>query len=233
MGRQSRIAAYVLALSAALWQGEAVAGPNFMSAWTGLDASLDSQYGYAGAAYAFSNDLDSDGVMARIGFGGGQYETDGSDSQEVDHYDLDLMLGYHLNIDRMVVSLYAGGDFNDHNNADPDADIRGPQLGVKAQIEAYAPLGDDFYVAGFANYSTAFNTFDVSAKLEYRASEGFAIGPEAAALGCEGFDQVRAGIAAAFRIGEVTELAPSAGAAWKFDEGDYGLYGGLNLYRRF
>jgi hypothetical protein len=181
----------------------------------------------------FSHDIDSKGLVARIGVGGGRYETDGADSHPVDHYDLDLMLGYRANVDRAVISLYAGGDFEYHNNDDPDADIRGPRLGVKAQVEAYVPLIDTLFVSTFANYSTAFDSFNAGAKLAYRLSDTFSIGPEAAALGCEGFDQVRAGLAAAFRIGERTELAPSAGAAWKFDENDYGLYGAINLYTRF
>ena len=87
-----------------------------MSAWTGFDASLSSQYGYAGAAYAFSNDIDSDGLIARIGFGGGQYKTDGNDSHWVDHYDLDVMLGYRANLGRSAVSFYAGGVFERHPN---------------------------------------------------------------------------------------------------------------------
>ena len=45
--------------------------------------------------------------------------------------------------------------------------------------------------------------------------------------------QVLAGISSAILIGESTELAPSVGAAWKFDENDYGFYGGINLYTRF
>jgi hypothetical protein len=237
MGRQSGIAACAAGLLGVLWHGTALADeplkPNFMSAWTGFSASMDSQYGYAGAAYALSGDVDSDGLIARIGFGGGQYETDGSDSDWVDHYDLDLMVGYRANVDRAVISLYAGGDFKYHDNDDRDADIRGPALGVKGQIEAYAPLSEALYVSAFANYSTAFDSFNASAKLGYRLSDTVSIGPEGAALGCEGFDQVRAGIASAFRIGEATELAPSAGAAWKFDEEDYGFYGGLNLYTRF
>jgi hypothetical protein len=236
MGRQSGIVACVAGLWA-IGHGSAaadeVANRDFMSVWTGFTASMDSQYGYAGALYAFSNDLDSNGMVARVGFGSGQYETNGADSHTVDHYDLDLMLGYRTTLESAVVSLYAGGDFKYHNNDDLDADIRGPELGVKAQFEAYVPLIDTLFAAGFANYSTAFDSFNASAKLEYRFSEAFSIGPEAGALGCEGFDQVRAGVASAFRIGEATELAPSAGAAWKFDENDYGLYGGLNLYTRF
>src|SRR5437773_8176060 len=107
MGRQSSIAACVVGLLVIFRPGSALAdeGPDFISAWTGFDGSLDSQYGYAGAAYAFGNDIDSDGVIARIGFGGGQYRTDGANSHLVDHYNLDLMLGYHFNIDGAVIAL--------------------------------------------------------------------------------------------------------------------------------
>ena len=72
MGRQSSIAACVAGLSAIFWHDpvRAGAGHDFMGVWTGFDASLSSQYGYGGAAYAFSNDIDSDGLIARIGLGG-------------------------------------------------------------------------------------------------------------------------------------------------------------------
>jgi hypothetical protein len=237
MGRQSCIGAGIAALSAVLWHGAAVADDqgakrDFMSAWTGFDGSMDSQYGYAGALYAFKQDLDADGLILRLGLGGGRYETDGANAHWVDHYDLDVMIGYHLSLGRAAVSVFAGGDFKNHDNADQDADIRGLQLGAKAQIEAYAPLTDQLFVSAFANYSTAFDSFNARAKLGYRVSDTFSVGPETAVLGCEQFDQVRAGIAAAFRIG-AAEIAPSAGAAWKFDEEDYGLYGGINLYTRF
>ena len=235
MGWRSKVAAALASLSAIGTGGAAVAdeGPDFVSAWTGFDGSLVSHYGYAGAAYAFGNDIDSDGVIARIGFGGGQYRTDGANSHLVDHYNLDLMLGYHFNIDGAVIALYAGGDINFHNNDDPSTDIRGLEPGAKAQIEAYAPLSEWLFFAAFANYSTAFNTFDASAKLAYRINDSFSIGPETAVLGCEGFNQVRAGIASAWRIGNATELAPSVGAAWRLAEDDYGLYAAINLYTRF
>src|SRR5207237_9170654 len=135
MGRQSSIAACVAGLSAIFWHDpvRAGAGHDFMGVWTGFDASLSSQYGYGGAAYAFSNDIDSDGLIARIGLGGGQYMTGGENSHWVDHYDLDLMAGYHANVGSSIVSLYAGGDFSRHDNSDPGADLRGTRIGAKAQ----------------------------------------------------------------------------------------------------
>ena len=106
-------------------------------------------------------------------------------------------------------------------------------VGMVVTYSCNAPLTEALFVSGFANYSTAFDSFNVSAKLAYKVSDWVSVGPQAAVLGCEGFDQVRAGLASAFRIGDGIELAPSAGAAWKLDENDYGFYGALNLYARF
>jgi hypothetical protein len=233
MGSQFGIAV-LAALGAVLWQGAAQADDrDFMSVWTGFSASVDSQYAYAGAAYALGGDIDGDGLLARVGLGGGQYRTDGTDSHLVNHYDIDLMLGYRVNLAGTIASLYGGGAFENHDNDDPDADVRGPRLGLKGQAEIYAPLGETFFFSGFGNYSTAFDSFNTSAKLGYRLTDTISLGPEASALGSQDFDQVRAGLASAFRLGDATELAPSAGAAWDFEDEDYGIYGGISLYSRF
>lgn len=206
---------------------------DFASAWTGISAGPQSVYYFAGAAYAIGGDLDRDGLVARIGFGGGEYRTDGSDPQDVVNYGADLMLGYRVQWSDAAVMLYAGGDFREHDNHDPGADIQGAELGIKALVEVYAPLSDAFYVSAFGSYSTAFDSFNASARLAYRLTDRIAVGPETAALGSQGFDQARTGIAAAYWIGEKTELAASAGYAWSMNGGDGGIYGVINLYTRF
>jgi hypothetical protein len=235
MGRRTGVAVALASLIAGSHGGAAGAEEQpseRVAVWLGFDASIDSQYGYAGAAYALGDSIDANGFLVRLGLGGGQYETRGSDSHWVDHYDVDLMAGYHVGFGGASLSAYVGGDFKDHRNDDPESDIRGERFGVKGQIEAYAPLGERFFAAGFANYSTVFDTFDASAKFEYRVSQSLSVGPEAAVLGCQGFDQVRAGLAMAWRLGAV-ELAPNAGAAWRLDDNEFGFYTGLNIYRRF
>ena len=59
MGRRSSIVAAVALLIAGSGPAIAEDEPDSMSAWTGFDGSLDSQYGYAGGLYAFTGDLDA------------------------------------------------------------------------------------------------------------------------------------------------------------------------------
>ena len=125
-----------------------------MSAWTGASASLDSQYAYLGTVYALSGDVDADGPLARIGAGGGQYETSGNNSHNVDHFDVDAMLGYRKAIGPAIVALYAGGAYEEHDNSDTHTDIRGSKLGL---LELIDPLDgscfDDRAIAA-AHYAT-------------------------------------------------------------------------------
>ena len=53
------------------------------------------------------------------------------------------------------------------------------------------------------------------------------------AVGSSDFAQARAGLAAAWQLGDDTELAGSAGAGWDLDDADLGFYGLINLYTEF
>ena len=115
----------------------------------------------------------------------------------------------------------------------PSATPRGTEWGVKGLIEAYAPLGSAFYFAGYGTYSTAFDTFSGDAKLAYRLTETFAVGPEVGAVGSAGFAQARAGLATAWKLKDDAELSGAAGAGWDLDDADMGFYGMINLYAEF
>jgi hypothetical protein len=166
MGRRTGVTVALAGLIAGP-QGGALADETLpterIAVWLGFDASVESQYGYTGATYALSDSIDANGFLVRFGLGGGQYETRGSNSQSVDHYDVDLMAGYHAGFGGASLSVFVGGDFKDHRNDDPESEIRGERFGIKGQVEAYAPVGQQFFAAAFAHYSTAFDTFDASA----------------------------------------------------------------------
>jgi len=203
------------------------------SAWTGLSAGPDYIYGYAGAGLFITGDADQGGVVARLGFGGGGYRTSGDRPHDVVQYDANLLLGYRVHADGAAFAIYGGGDFNRHDNNDPGANPRGAEWGVKGLVEAYAPLGEAFYLAGYATYSTAFETFSGDWKLAYRLTETLAIGPEAGAVGSAGFAQGRAGLATAWKIKGDAELSAAGGAGWDLDDADMGFYGMINLYAEF
>jgi hypothetical protein len=203
------------------------------SVWTGLSAGPDYIYAYDGAALFLAGNADQGGPMARLALGGGAYRTSGDHPHDVIQYDANFMLGYRAPIGGAMIALFAGGDVNRHDNDDRDAKPRGTEFGAKGLLEAYAPLGPAFYLAGYGTYSTAFDTFSSDLKLAYRLTERFAVGPEMGAVGSAGFAQARAGLASAWKLGEATELAGAAGAGWDLDDSHLGFYGLLNLDAEF
>lgn len=203
------------------------------SAWTGLSAGPNYVYGYVGAGLFITGNADQGGLVARLGLGGGGYRTSGDNPHDVVQYDANLLLGYRIHADGATIALYAGGDFNRHDNKDPGASPRGTDWGAKGMLEAYAPLGDAFYLAGYGTYSTAFETFSGDVKLAYSITETFSVGPEAGAVGSVGFAQARAGLATAWKIKDDAELSAAGGAGWDLDDADMGFYGMINLYAAF
>lgn len=203
------------------------------TAWTGMSAGPNYVYGYLGAGFLVTGNADLGGVVARLGLGGGGYRTSGDNPHDVVQYDANLMLGYRAHADGAVVAIYAGGDFSRHDNKDPGASPRGAEWGAKGLIEAYAPLGQSFYLAGYGTYSTAFETFSGDLKLAYRITEDLSIGPEAGSVGSAGFAQARAGLATAWTLRDGAELSGAAGGGWDLDDADIGFYGMLNLYVEF
>lgn len=203
------------------------------SAWTGLTAGPNYIYGYVGTGMFLMGDADRGGLVARLGMGGGDYRTAGDNPHDVVQYDANLMIGYRTPGDGAVLGLYAGGDFSRHDNKDPDAKPRGTEWGAKGLLEAYAPLGEAFFLAGFGTYSTAFETYATDIKLAYRVTETLSFGPETGAVGSAGFTQARAGLATAWKLKDNAELSGAAGAGWDLDDADMGFYGLINLYAEF
>lgn len=203
------------------------------TAWTGISAGPNYIYGYLGAGFFITGNTRQGGVVARLGLGGGGYRTSGDNAHEVVQYDANVMLGYRAHVEGAVFAVYGGGDFNRHDNPDPGASPRGTEWGAKGLFEAYAPLGQSFYLAGYGTYSTAFETYSGDVKLAYRISEDFSLGPEGGAVGSAGFAQARAGLAAAWTLRDGVELSGAAGAGWDLDDADMGFYGMVNLYAEF
>jgi hypothetical protein len=237
MGRRL---AFILGLCAIAWaslamaeEPHASAKASRLSGWTGLSAGPDYFYAYVGSAIFLSGSKETGGFLTRFGLGGGGYRTSGDEPHNVAQYDVDLLVGFRANPGDGMIAFFAGGDFNNHDNRDPDASPSGTEWGVKGIIEAYAPLGRSIYFAAYGNYSTAFDTFASDAKVAYRLTETLALGPEIAAVGSAGFTQARGGLAAAWKVIAETELSGAAGVARDLDDGDLGFYGTINLYTDF
>ena len=187
-------------------------------AFSGFDASKDSYSAWAGALIAPLGDLDSSGMRVLISGEGGAY------SYPVTGGSIDgimtgatLLAGYGFEGENYTINLLAGG--NAANNSlsaiDTENSVQGTAFGVKAHADARVNPTPATLVYGEGEYSTAFNTYYVNAKLGVQIAgiTGLFIGPEASVLGDERSNQWRVGgHLTEFTIGPL-QVAVSAGYA--------------------
>ena len=109
----------------------------------------------------------------------------------------DLLGGWGLEGNNYSVNLLGGVNFENHNLSqfDPDNSVRGTQVGAKIRADAWINPTAQTLISEEGEYSTAFNTYYVSAKggYDFFGKSGVFIGPEVAALGNDRFDQARVG----------------------------------------
>ena len=94
-----------------------------------------------------------------------------------------LMLGYRKILGSTMLTGYVGANFEDHDNPDPAADVRGTEWGVKVLGEVYSRLApsQDFY--GQAFFSSAFDTWYALARPGFLVAPNLWIGPEGSLFG--------------------------------------------------
>ena len=204
--------------------------------WTGFSYAPGSIYGYVGGVFPLNGDLYVDGIQFRAEGGLGRFDYDGGgiyDDLEIDQRAFDAMVGYHWNWGSNSLSAFAGLNYQDVDNPDPNAAVRGDEFGFKVQGEIYSPFNDKLYGYALANYSTAFNTYYGSAKTLYRSTDRFAFGPEVTALGNDGFDQIRLGGTAAIGVFEFGQAIFGVGHAWTDGDGRNGIYANIHLRAAF
>jgi hypothetical protein len=230
-GRRRGVA--VCALAAGLAGSPAAAGElGIAAAWTGVSTGPKSVYAYAGTNVSLGTIAGVDGLLARVEVGSGLY--DGDDNPlGIPKYEASLLAGYRADLGRASASFYLGAAYSLHDDDDPDAAIRGAELGAKAAVELYLPATEAMYVAAFANYTTAFDTYHANIRAAYRLTEDVALGPAVAVLGSEEFDQIRFGAAAALDVFDYAELGLAAGYAFAEQDDETGLYFGLNVWKSF
>ncbi|MGH1404017.1 MAG: cellulose biosynthesis protein BcsS [Alphaproteobacteria bacterium] len=206
--------------------------------WAGIDFTDDSTFGYAGVAYALHDTLLEDGWLARVGIGYGEYEYNtvavsglGVDG---DNVRANAMVGYQKHFDTMLVSAFAGIDYNNHDLSpnDPGNDVDGSETGVMAQVEVRKNFDALTQLNLNVNYSTAYNNYYATARLE-RDLGSFKIGPQVTALGSESFDHKRLGIYVATGDLLPVNLSFQAGQSWASRRGDDSPYIGFGISNTF
>ncbi|MGH1379049.1 MAG: cellulose biosynthesis protein BcsS [Alphaproteobacteria bacterium] len=206
--------------------------------WAGVDFTDDSTFGYAGVAYALNGTLLEDGWLGRIGLGYGQYEYNtvavsglGVDG---DNIRANAMIGYQKYLGTMLVSAFAGIDYNDHDLSpnDPGNDVDGSKAGVMAQVEVRKDFDELTQLNFNVNYSTAYDNYYASTRLE-RDMGSFKIGPQFSVLGSESFDQKRLGVYVATDRLLPVNLSFKVGQSWASRRGDDSPYIGFGISNTF
>jgi hypothetical protein len=208
--------------------------------FTGFAAAPGGYYGDFGTVFALRGDLDGDGLLIRLRGSGGSYSYDRTPTvrQSALYETGELMIGYRALIGSASLTGYIGPEIQHYANDDPGALVAGTKLGLKGEMQLYAPFAKQWYFFALGSFSSAWSSYFAMADVGYLIN-GVSIGPEAAALGNATFDALRAGGFVGFDtpLGEVTV---GAGYQWGQQSSntilrtrDDGIYGTLRLRSRF
>ena len=203
--------------------------------WTGASYAPVFGGAFLGAVVPFQGNLWADNNLlfrANAMVGRYRYNATGFVNVHVDTYNGDLMVGYRKAVGNdWWLSSYIGANFDQQNNPDPAATVRGTQWGLRGIAELYGPLTQKLLLSTFVSYSTAFQTYYVATKVGYRITDKVSFGPEIAALGNTGFRNMRYGAATDVQTG-LGMLILSAGFQQDISGSSKGgLY--ANLYLQF
>jgi len=170
-------------------------GPVWLIAWGGGSMTNNFGGGFLGAVAPFNHDYSTDGFLFRVDLSAGSYRyvTSTKDRIFVDTASGDFMIGYKKSIGNGWISAYVGPAFEDHDNPDPAAKVRGTKWGIKGQGELNLDLSDTVGFTGFGYYASPFESSFILGRLGFDLSDHFTIGPEASALWHKSYDDTRFG----------------------------------------
>jgi hypothetical protein len=204
--------------------------------FSGMDASVRSATGWAGADFAATG-LDADGVRFRglAGFGryrAGHPTVPGADIA-VDKHIAMVSVGRTWVGPQGQASLFAGGEVDARvpsDDAAPAAD-RGTRFGPALAAELWATPTPELQFTAAAGFGAARSAWAVRASLCHRIGP-VCLGPDGAAIGDPAGSEVRFGVAlAGVSIGAI-EMRLAGGFARKGD-GEGGNYGFITVWQRF
>lgn len=203
-------------------------------AWTGIDFSPRSVYGYVGAFTTLQGQtIHQEGWLLRgsAGYGRFRYNTTAVLSGHVTGHvtDGDLMAGYQSVSGPATAKFFIGPDVENLRDSPTDPNSHhGTRAGAKALAEIETKWDDSFRMGAMGDYSTAFQTY------WSRIDGGFnfwhlSVGPEVQFLGNDDFNQFRFGGAiSGINLGPVS-FRGDAGKAWTRGNGKDGAYGGVSV----
>ncbi|KAB2849432.1 MAG: cellulose biosynthesis protein BcsS [Hyphomicrobiaceae bacterium] len=173
--------------------------PSSIVLFSGVDAAPDVIYAYQGIVIALNKDLGRDGFLLKLysSYVGYEYDTSAVPGGVVDGdgWQGDVMLGYKKGFNHSYAAIFAGVDVQNHRLTpdDPANPVRGTEVGFKIGLDYETLMGLPFYFGANGIYSTAFNTYWARVRAGLPVGHNIIIGPEALALGNDGFDAQRLG----------------------------------------
>ena len=210
---------------------------------TGADATRASYTLYSSATVTLWRDVRTDGMRLRIGGGYGAYSYASPrwvspTARAVLNFDgrqafSDVMLGYHASVGPWLAKIYIGGTYERHDITpfDQENSVQGAKLGVKAALETWLRIGDTGFLQTDTSWSPVFSGYNARARLGWRLSPAFSVGPEVAVMGNATYDAGRAGAFLRYEW-DGGEVSFSAGASGDRSEisGPYGSVGFMLRY---
>jgi hypothetical protein len=134
--------------------GRGANGPTTPSSvwYSGVDFAKGSHYVFIGGTVALNGDISRNGFYLRAYGSRVDYDLDPGDGRG---YQLDVMLGYRVNLGKVFGGVYIGADYQNFrlNPDDPFAEVRGTDWGFKVAADvATLRQGTPHYFALEGNY---------------------------------------------------------------------------------
>lgn len=203
----------------------------------GADLTRNSAFSWSGVTSIPFANIGEDGFRLRAMGGIGRYEyrtsavAGGKNNGTIKSGE--LLFGNRTSFGATVLTGYLGLDVKNYMLDDPDPKNpeSGSRAGIKAAVELYTRTAPDWFVTGYANISSVFQSYGLRGAVHHEFKPGVALGAEGGILGDERYDEERLGLIATLAFSSVN-ITAAAGVAHSTDNGSGG-YTTLTLYAPF
>jgi hypothetical protein len=243
MFRVSGLAAVILAAAISCLSAECAHADMFrrdddtLLFFTGTDLWRQGSFSFGGGLWS-PGGIDRQGLTFKLLGGAGTYRYLSGALGDVEvtgrQFTGFAMAGYRFVEDKMIVTVFAGLDVQNHRLTpdDPANHLRGTHAGIRGAIEFWHEPDAQSMWAADASASSVGPSYSWRIAVGWRVFDTFYLGPEAAAFaGGDAYRQLRAGLhVTGFRAAAVEW---SLGAGWLRDTSDRaGFYGRLGVIAR-
>ena len=172
-------------------------------AFTGYDYLRGSNYEFAGAVVALNGNLGRDGYVLHASGAFLDYDLNPGLGRG---WQGDMMLGYIFSRSNFSGGIYAGVDYQDYKLSpdDPTVAVRGAEWGFKVSTNLQTSPNLPYYLSLNAAYTGSFNGYWARARAGINR-QGLTLGPEAIAMGNDGFDAHRLGGFLSFTLDKIMQ----------------------------